>query len=108
MPFWARVGSGAGVVVRAVGPDDGQGGSGVLEQALSNTAASTAETFQGVCGNSAEKGWGSEPRDVRRKKVCMVMVFSASEGPQGGFVTAMLPARLREPVSAYIPLQTCR
>ena len=47
VPCWGRWGSGAGAPGRVVGVE-GQGGSGVLEQAASSTAASRVLTFQAV------------------------------------------------------------
>jgi hypothetical protein len=87
---------------------DGHGGSGVLEQAVSITAANTAEAFQGINregdGVGAETG-DKESEDPRGTKECMVMVFLPTDARQGAFVTEMLPAWVPLVVSAYIPLQ---
>lgn len=77
VPGCAR-GTGAGAVGRCAVCEAGHGGSGVLEQAVSKTAASTAEAFHGIhrsgfCLAAAVE----ESEDPRFAKMCMVMVVGA-------------------------------
>jgi len=77
VPGCAR-GTGAGAVGRWAVCEEGHGGNGVLEQAVSNMAASTAETFHGInrTGFCLAEG-GEESDDPRFAKRCMVMVVGA-------------------------------
>jgi hypothetical protein len=72
-PGWGR-GAAVGALVRAVGAA-GQGGSGVLEHAVSSSAASRAEAFQPVGrsmppdGSESAASW--DERERREKGVFM-------------------------------------
>jgi hypothetical protein len=71
-------GTGAGAVGRWAVCEDGQGGSGVLEQAVSSTAASIAVAFQCIGPDGGCVGAeATESESLRLMKVCMVMVVSA-------------------------------
>lgn len=99
-------GNGAGALVRVAGVD-GHGGSGVLEHAVSNAAASSADAFHGIRSRWACGGWAEEASGESLWRVeCMFMVIYAIGPWWDGFVTWMLPARQCHAVSAYIPLQT--
>ena len=108
VPCWTR-GRGAGALrCWAVGVE-GQGGSGVLPQAVSSSAASVAGAAQRVIRGSGRESGVASARP--RWNVCWVMVWAARESPGCGasraLCTWMLPARTRLSLSAYIPLQTC-
>ncbi len=86
---------------------EGQGGSGVLPQAVSSRAARVAEVAQRMARKEAVTGravsvpaWG-----VRRRDGCMVMGVLPVDASLGASVPWMLPAQLCPVVSAYIPLQ---
>jgi hypothetical protein len=75
--------AGAGALVRAVGAV-GHGGSGVLEHAVSSSAASRAEAFQPGGGCMPPDGCESAVlRDARRRREKGVFMGSAVDAPKG-------------------------
>lgn len=85
VPGCAR-GTGAGAMGLCAACEVGHGGSGVLEQAVSKTAANTAEAFHGIHRSGfCPAAGGKESEDPRFAKICMVMVLCCWGATQGGF-----------------------
>ena len=74
MPLCARDGSGAGALVRWPLVDVGQGGRGVLPQAVNNKAVNAIDVFQYVCSANDIVGWPRRDLEGDWKDECMVMV----------------------------------
>ena len=83
---------------------EGQGGSGVLEQAVSSAATNTTDALQWARrSGTAKEGVAAFRR--RRGRKCMVMVGNVSAyALPAAVIAVMLPVHPGSPMSVYIPL----